>query len=73
VSRLRRRRRRKVPLTVPDGTPLAGYGSFRRRLLVPDVLDRYPHAFWFKPGRAERDPLARGRSCWSATTRGWCG
>ncbi|PYM30114.1 MAG: hypothetical protein DMD80_05385 [Candidatus Rokuibacteriota bacterium] len=48
----------KVPLTVPEGTPLAGYGGFHRRLVVPDVLDRYPHAFWFKPGRAERDPLA---------------
>src|SRR5439155_1214305 len=43
---------------VPEGTPLAGYGGFHRRLVVPDVLDRYPHAFWFKPGRAERDPLA---------------
>jgi len=48
----------RAPLTVPAGTPLAGYGAMPRRLLVPDVLDRYPHAFWLKPGRPERDGLA---------------
>ena len=48
----------KVPLTVPAGTPLAGYGGFPRRLVVPDLLDLYPHAFWFRPGKAERDTLA---------------
>src|SRR5205823_2459772 len=26
--------------------------------ILPDVLDRYPHAFWFKPGRAEGEALA---------------
>ena len=48
----------RAPLTVPEGTPLAGYGAFQRRLAVPDVLGRFPHAFWFKPGRAEGEPLA---------------
>jgi neutral ceramidase len=42
---------------VPAGTPLAGYGAMKRRLLFPDVFDRYPHAFWFKPSTGERDPL----------------
>lgn len=47
----------RVPLAVPDGTPLAGYGAFARRLVVPDVFGRYPHAFWFKPGTREGEPL----------------
>lgn len=47
-----------APLRLPPGTPLAGYGSTRRRLLFPDVLGRYPHAFWFKPAEGERDPLS---------------
>ena len=42
----------------PEGTPLAGYGSFARRLLLPDVLGRYPHAFWFKPATGEGEALA---------------
>lgn len=48
----------RAPLVVPKGTPLAGYGSFGRRLAIPDLFDRYPHAFWFRPGRAEPDVLA---------------
>jgi hypothetical protein len=48
----------KAALAVPGGTPLAGYGSLRRRLLLPDVLDRHPHAFWLQPTRGERDPVA---------------
>lgn len=48
----------RVELRVPAGTPLAGYGSLARRLLVPDVLGRHPHAFWFKPAEGARDPLA---------------
>lgn len=47
-----------VPLRVPPGAPLAGYGSAARRLLVPDVLGRHPHAFWFKPAQGALDPLA---------------
>ncbi|HEY3064396.1 MAG TPA: neutral/alkaline non-lysosomal ceramidase N-terminal domain-containing protein [Methylomirabilota bacterium] len=42
---------------VPPGTPLAGYGGFTRRLLVPDVLGLYRHAFWFKPSEGELDPV----------------
>jgi neutral ceramidase len=44
-------------LRVPPGTPLAGYGAMKRRLLFPDVFDRYAHAFWFKPSLGERDRL----------------
>jgi hypothetical protein len=47
-----------VTLAVPPGTPLAGYGDFGRRLLVPDILGRHPHAFWFRPSEGSRDPLA---------------
>jgi hypothetical protein len=48
----------QVALSVPAGTPLAGYGDFARRLLPPDVLGRHPHAFWFRPSAGTRDPLA---------------
>ena len=47
-----------VPLEIPPGTPLAGYGARARRLLVPDVFGRYPHAFWFKPHTGELERLA---------------
>jgi hypothetical protein len=43
---------------VPAGAPLAGYGSLTRRLLLPDVLGRHPHTFWFQPSQGMRDPLA---------------
>jgi len=48
----------RVVLTVPSGTPLAGYGAFDRRFIVPDVLGRHPHAFWFKPSEGTLDPPA---------------
>jgi len=48
----------RVPLRLPAGTPLAGYGSVRRRLLVPDVLGRHPHAFWFAPSEGVLDDVA---------------
>jgi neutral ceramidase len=48
----------RVSLSVPAGAPLAGYGNAARRLLLPDVLDRHAHAFWFKPSQGERDALA---------------
>jgi hypothetical protein len=44
-------------LRVPPGTPLAGYGALKRRLLLPDVFARHAHAFWFKPSTGQRDPL----------------
>jgi hypothetical protein len=47
-----------VALRLPAGVPLAGYGGLKRRLLVPDVLGRHPHAFWFAPSVGELDPLA---------------
>jgi len=46
-----------VTVRVPPGTPLAGYGSVKRRLALPSVFDRDAHAFWFKPSVGERDPL----------------
>lgn len=48
----------QAPLAVPSGTPLGGFGSFARRLLIPDVLGRHPHAFWLKPSVGRRDPVA---------------
>jgi neutral ceramidase len=48
----------RVPFRLPEGVPLAGYGSFARRLLIPDLLQRYPHAFWLRPSIGERDPVA---------------
>lgn len=33
-----------ITLRVPPGTPLAGYGGMKRRLLFPDVFDRYADA-----------------------------
>lgn len=49
-----------LPLPIPAGTPLAGYGAFARRLLVPDLLGRHPHAFWFRPHEGRLDePRAR--------------
>jgi neutral ceramidase len=47
-----------VPLRLPEGVPLAGYGTFRRRLLFPDLLGWYPHTFWFKPAQGTLDTLA---------------
>lgn len=47
----------RVALAPPAGTPLAGYGDRVRRLLVPDVAGRYPHAFWFRPNEGTHDPL----------------
>lgn len=48
----------RMPMRVPPGTPLAGYGSLRRRALVPDLLGLHPHAFWFKPGEGHLDEVA---------------
>ena len=48
----------RTAFALPPGTSLAGYGGFSRRLLLPDVLDLYPHAFWLKPSVGQRDPLA---------------
>ena len=39
------------------GPMLAGYGAAKRRLLFPDILGRYAHAFWFKPSVGGRDPI----------------
>src|SRR5207244_11056944 len=47
-----------MPLRVPPGAPLAGYGGLRRRALVPDVLGLHPYAFWFKPGEGSLDEIA---------------
>lgn len=60
----------RVPLRVPDGTPLAGYGAWRRRLALPDLLDRHPHAFWFRPSEGELDELsARALVMYAGDTR----
>lgn len=46
-----------VDITPPVGVPLAGYGGFGRRLLIPDLLGRYPYAFWFKPSQGTHLPI----------------
>lgn len=46
-----------VDVTPPVGVPLAGYGAAARRLLFPDLLDRHPLAFWFKPSNGVHDPI----------------
>jgi hypothetical protein len=46
-----------VPLRVPAGTPLAGYGSLSRRRGWPALFDRGGHAVWFKSHTGVRDPL----------------
>ena len=46
-----------VEVSLPVGTPLAGYGGFPRRAWVPDVLGRHPYAFWFRPSLGVHDPL----------------
>jgi hypothetical protein len=46
-----------LDVDVPPGTPLGGYGGFPRRALVPDVLGRFPYAFWFRPSAGVHDPM----------------
>ena len=46
-----------VEVAVPEGTPLAGYGGYPRRAWIPDLLGRYPHAFWFRPAKGVHDPV----------------
>jgi neutral ceramidase len=46
-----------VEVTLPSGTPLAGYGGFPRRAWLPDVLGRHPNAFWFRPSTGVHDPI----------------
>jgi len=46
-----------VEVALPPGTPLGGYGAFPRRAWAPDVLDRWPHAFWMRPAAGLRDPI----------------
>lgn len=46
-----------VDVTLPPGTPLGGYGGFPRRAWLPDLLGRYPYAFWFRPSIGVHDPV----------------
>jgi hypothetical protein len=46
-----------IEVELPAGAPLAGYGSFPRRAWIPDVLGRFPNAFWFNPSSGVHDPL----------------
>jgi hypothetical protein len=46
-----------VELKPPAGVPLAGYGAWARRRLLPDVFGRTPHAFWFRSSVGTHDPL----------------
>jgi neutral ceramidase len=46
-----------VPIELPPGTPLAGYGGFPRRAWVPGLGTGEAPAFWFRPSAGVRDPL----------------
>jgi len=46
-----------LEIQLPAGVPLAGYGSFPRRAWIPDVIGRFPNAFWFNPSSGVHDPL----------------
>lgn len=46
-----------VEIPLPEGVPLAGYGGLRRRLLIPDILNRHPYAFWLKPSEGTHLPI----------------
>ena len=46
-----------MPLQVPGGTPLAGYGSLARRRFFPAVFGGGP-AFWFKASTGTLDSLS---------------
>ena len=48
----------RVPLELPSGVPLGGYGSINRRLKLPDIFGRYPYVFWFRPSIGVRDALS---------------
>jgi len=59
-----------VEVALPTGTPLAGYGGFPRRAWIPDLLGRFPHAFWFSPSEGVHDPLTvRALALESGSTR----
>lgn len=44
-------------ITPPVGVPLAGYGSMDRRLMPPDLGNKYPYSFYFKPSKGVLDPI----------------
>ncbi len=46
-----------VTVSLPDDTPLGGYGGFPRRAWLPDLIGRYPDTFWFRPSTGEHDPI----------------
>lgn len=46
-----------VVVSLPDDTPLGGYGGFPRRAWLPDLIGRYPDTFWFRPSAGVHDPI----------------
>ena len=46
-----------LEIRLPAGAPLAGYGGFPRRAWIPDILRRFPNAFWFNASSGVHDPL----------------
>lgn len=47
----------EAPLNPPSGSPLAGFSSFRRRIIPWDIFNSYPLATFFKPAKGAIDPL----------------
>jgi neutral ceramidase len=46
-----------IDVALPEGVPLGGYGGFPRRAWLPDLFNRYPVAFWFRPSIGVHDPF----------------
>jgi neutral/alkaline ceramidase-like enzyme len=46
-----------VVVSLPEDTPLGGYGGFPRRAWLPDLIGRYPDTFWFRPATGVHDPI----------------
>jgi neutral/alkaline ceramidase-like enzyme len=46
-----------VVVSLPEDTPLGGYGGFPRRAWMPDLIGRYPDTFWFRPSTGVHDPI----------------
>jgi hypothetical protein len=44
-----------IAVELPAGVPLAGYGGYPRRAWLPDLLGRFPYAFWFRPSVGVHD------------------
>lgn len=47
----------QIDITPRKGTPVAGFGGGKRRLIPWDIFSRYKYATYFKPNQGQLDPL----------------